>query len=135
VSLIKLKQRAVELNVHPDNADQCISLYVESLSLAGLLSEHGDKIVHVRAGENLPISADSPDDVIRDDEHDLGSDVPTEMDNATDKGQDFRELNLDDDEDTRPPRAIFNVNVSLDSSLDTDKLEKQLALLKRFGAI
>ncbi|UPG94309.1 hypothetical protein [Luteibacter aegosomatissinici] len=33
------------------------------------------------------------------------------------------------------PRAVFHVNVSLDSSLDTEKLEKQLALLKRYGAI
>jgi hypothetical protein len=33
------------------------------------------------------------------------------------------------------PRAVFNVNVTLDSSLDIEKLQKQLELLKRFGAI
>ena len=36
---------------------------------------------------------------------------------------------------TKGPRAVFNVNVSLDSSLDIEKLQKQLELLKRFGAI
>jgi hypothetical protein len=30
---------------------------------------------------------------------------------------------------------VFNVNVTLDSSLDIEKLQKQLELLKRFGAI
>ena len=33
------------------------------------------------------------------------------------------------------PRAVFNVNVTLDSSLDIEKLQRQLELLKRFGAI
>ena len=33
------------------------------------------------------------------------------------------------------PRAVFNVNVTLDSSLDIEKLQKQLEVLKRFGAI
>jgi hypothetical protein len=32
-------------------------------------------------------------------------------------------------------RAIFHVNVNLDSSLDTEKLQKQLELLKHYGAI
>ena len=38
-------------------------------------------------------------------------------------------------ETAKRPRAVFNVNVTLDSSLDTEKLQKQLELLKRFGAI
>ena len=32
-------------------------------------------------------------------------------------------------------RAVFNVNVTLDSSMDIEKLQKQLELLKRYGAI
>ena len=32
-------------------------------------------------------------------------------------------------------RRIINVNVTLDSSLDTDKLEKQLKLLRRTSAL
>jgi hypothetical protein len=36
---------------------------------------------------------------------------------------------------TRGPGAVFNINVTLDSSLDIEKLSKQLELLKRFGAI
>ena len=33
------------------------------------------------------------------------------------------------------PRAAIQVNVTLDSSLDTEKLEKQLALLGKYGAL
>ena len=32
-------------------------------------------------------------------------------------------------------RSVIHVNVTIDSSLDTEKLEKQLSLLRRFGAI
>jgi hypothetical protein len=32
-------------------------------------------------------------------------------------------------------KAIVTVNVALDSTMDADKLEKQLALLRKYGAI
>jgi hypothetical protein len=32
-------------------------------------------------------------------------------------------------------RSVIQINVTLDSSLDTEKLEKQLSLLRRFGAL
>jgi hypothetical protein len=36
---------------------------------------------------------------------------------------------------TATPRAVFNGNVTLDASLDVEKLEKQLALLRKYGAL
>ena len=34
-----------------------------------------------------------------------------------------------------PAQSVIRVNVTLDSSLDTEKLERQLALLRKYGAI
>jgi hypothetical protein len=119
--LSKIRQRAAELNVHPENLDSAVSLYAATLNFAGLATVEGDKVVH-KAIKNSTISTDEHND-------DVSSDDPS-GDNGEGK-TDPRE----DGGENGTPRAIFHVNVSLDASLDSDKLEKQLALLKRYGAI
>jgi hypothetical protein len=46
VPLAKLKQRAADLQVHPDATSKCIEVYVETMEFAGLLTRNGDLLVH-----------------------------------------------------------------------------------------
>jgi len=125
----KLRQRAAALNVHPEETEKCVDLYVSSLAMAGLVSVDGDRVSHVQSsaksdvGPSAEIEAD-----------------PEEADGPAGDGAD---VDGTDDANSTPDReaqgeirsAVFNVNVTLDSSLDTDKLERQLKLLKRYGVI
>ncbi|QYC11680.1 hypothetical protein [Brevundimonas nasdae] len=124
VTHAKLKQRAAELKVHPEETGKCADVYVTSMVTAGLATLDGDKIAHLSA-------------------IDMGTPPPSPL--ITEQGDTDEPKVADDDgegpedetqpEAPNPKRAIFNVNVTLDSSLDTEKLERQLRLLKKFGAI
>jgi hypothetical protein len=130
VTKAKLRQRAADLNVHPEELDACVETYVAAMELAGLASVDGDQVKHrsVADIEQLAASVDE-------DRNDSGGDA----DEAEDEGNGIPGSEGPEDEDIEAPleraKAIFHVNVNLDSSLDTDKLAKQLELLKRFGAI
>lgn len=134
VSRAKLKQRAADLKVHPDETETCIETYVKSLELAGLVTVDGDQVSHIPANGVSTAAATS---AILDE---ASEDEPTDSE-IVDKGDPnvssstLREKNGDAEEMANRPKAVFNVNVTLDSSLDTEKLQKQLELLKRFGAI
>lgn len=140
VSKAKLKQRAAQLGVHPDMLDLCVKIYVDSLTTAGLVRVEGDQVVHL-AKPVAPIPSDEEAQVSDSGQaSDLGSDhqddtsqsaSSVEQSVSKDREQDKR-LGLTG---MRTGRALINVNITLDSSLDTEKLEKQLALLKKFGAI
>lgn len=135
VSKAKLKQRAADLNVHPDQTDKCVDNYLASVQLAQLVTVDGDDYIHI-SQEKLAENESSPGPVIQDSDTDDASSESTESDTNGSAGSDEQiDDTLPNAGDQPPPRAIFNVNVSLDSSLDTEKLEKQLALLKKFGAI
>lgn len=78
---------------------------------------------------NLPNVAEIPSDI--------NNEAPTNQSNATQQSNSA----LGDEEqgkgDINPgsARSVIHVNVTLDSSLDTDKLERQLALLRKYGAL
>lgn len=129
VSLSKLRQRAAELQVHPDNLASAVSIYAASLALAGLATIDGDKLAHQPAAAGAPVAAVGPADGDENSEEQASADALEERGGADDGGIEV-EPPLGG-----TPRAVFHVNVNLDASLDTEKLERQLALLKRFGAI
>lgn len=140
VTKAKLRQRAADLNVHPEETGTCVDLYVSALLTAGLAGIDGESVTHAAAGQTAraeavgvqqvadePANRDQTDDAVN-------GTAPDENENdRTGENRDGR------DDGTpaagRSPRAVFNVNVTLDSSLDTEKLEKQLQLLKRYGAL
>lgn len=130
VTLAKLKQRAADLKVHPEETERCVKLYVESLELAGLATKKGDSVQH--ESEQGPAKAVLPPSNNDDEEN---NSEQAELDSVdTPPSEEASIIQPDQDLNIRP-RAVFNVSVSLDSSLDTEKLEKQLRLLKKFGAI
>lgn len=125
VSLAKLKQRAGDLHVHPDAVSKCVDVYVETMEFAGLVSRNGDQLVHASKGQVAPPSNDEADaegEVEYDDDR-------AQNENSTEIRQDLETTG------TRRGVATVQVNINLDSSLDTDKLQKQLELLRRYGAL
>jgi hypothetical protein len=141
VSRARLKQRAAGLKVHPDQTETCIEIYVSSLELAKLVTVEGDQVRHLGASN---IAAELALEV----SEDASTETPTEEPAENVAGDDSEgndgtakdttasvKPNPEKDKEVTKPRAVFNVNVTLDSSLDIEKLAKQLELLKRFGAI
>lgn len=131
VSIGKLKQRVADLNVHPDKTGQCVSIYVDTMQIAGLVSVDGDKVVHRAAiAEEVEVSDTSEGEIVDPLEYSNESNNLDANDKPGHRQSDPAQLGT-----IAAPRAIFHVNVNLDASLDTEKLEKHLALLKRYGAI
>ncbi|HTX77121.1 MAG TPA: hypothetical protein VMD29_13010 [Terracidiphilus sp.] len=137
VSKAKVVQRAKGLKVHPDSADECADIFVDSVVTAKLASNaSGDSITLIHAsGASSPPQEDAAneseaadaqeeqasggDETDLEENHQLG--VPAEQ-NGAPGGQ-------------AKARAIVNLNLTVDSSSDPDKLEKQLKLLKQFGML
>lgn len=139
VSRAKLKQRAAELKVHPEETEACIAVYLSTMLTAELVRTEGDLFRHLTAEE---LSSDAAAGLVESEgsnESELeGAGSPIEQGLADD------EDSLAEQEEGPParrapegsaPRAVFTVSVQLDASLDTEKLEKQLALLKKYGAL
>lgn len=146
VSKAKLKQRAADLNVHPDSTASCVDLYVSGMTTAGLVTVVGDQVKHIASSDLAQppatdtAAADTELDAL--DEEVAGNDLnPGDADqaglpaDAPANGAKPTRASVPDGIAAAGPRAVFNVNVTLDSSLDIEKLQKQLELLKRFGAI
>jgi len=143
VSRSKLRQRAADLNVHPDEADTCADLYVATMATAKLVVIDGDRITHMSSVDLLP-AKDSIEPV--EGEKILSGDSESSVE-ATIKGAPLQEQSSEEVEGTgKPafgpdqdasfkPRSVFNVNINLDASMDVEKLQKQLELLRRYGAI
>jgi hypothetical protein len=128
ISIARIRQRSSEIGVHPDSAEKCAQLYVETVIFGGLAQREGDIITHHDAallGEELQDSTNPADESL----------------------EDMNGLELDrprtEAEERLPPPgnsarrggAAIQININLDSSLDTEKLQKQLELLRRYGAL
>lgn len=137
VSRAKLRQRAAELKVHPDQTEACIEIYLSTMSTANLVHVDGDKVTHLSLGENGSRKTESPgeegDRDLPANNRRLAEDDSTSQ--SLNDGGEVTGTNVQKTASNLAPRAVFNVNVTLDSSLDTEKLQKQLELLKRYGAL
>jgi len=147
VSKAKLKQRAADLKVHPDETGTCVDLYISGMTAANLVTIEGDQVKHLASRDVEPTSTvdvegetgsdtmdDLPEEDAAQDGLQGGSDGSSAEGHAAGNGAIADPLTPAGNTQLGP-RAVFNVNVTLDSSLDIEKLQKQLELLKRFGAI
>lgn len=125
VSAAKLKQRAADLQVHPDASAKCVDVYVETMEFAGLVTRNGDTLVHVAKGE-----VSSSDPIETGTEENIG-----EVQDTTEKYDVEDQVHNAGGTSTRRGVATVQVNINLDSTLDTEKLQKQLELLRRYGAL
>jgi hypothetical protein len=135
VSRARIKQRAQALKVHPDSADECVGVFVESAATSVLGTIEGDSIKLAKLG-GLPTAQVTQQET----NEETGQIERDPEDEDTEEETQERGSQDDVDEDPEPQRAGRNkggvtVNLAVDSSSDPDKLEKQLKLLKKFGLL
>lgn len=136
VSLAKIRQQASSHDVHPDNLTKCVNLFVESAEFAGVAQKEGEDFVF-----SLTPGVQAMNPVVDEAEEQIATgDTPLEKTES--KQENSRQSASNKPLTTAIPsehapsgRSVIHVNIALDSSLDTEKLEKQLDLLRRFGAI
>lgn len=128
VTMARLRQRAAEIGVHPDTAEECAELYSKTIVFAGLATRDGDEIRHAEASAASSTAEDL--EQLEDESAEDGGD-------RGDGGANQRAEPDPEPLRSNPRRgaATVQVNINVDSSLDTEKLEKQLDLLRRYGAL
>lgn len=140
VTRAKLRQRAADLNVHPEETDGCVENYLSTMKTAKLVEIDGEGVIHTSLKDH-PSSPGSPEGGEAEGEDSNGEKTgDSSVDEAapsTDGDDGAASEDVEATKRSRAPgaRAVFNVNVTLDSSLDIEKLHRQLELLKKFGAI
>lgn len=125
VPLAKISQRAAELYVHPDAAANCADVYVETMEFAGLLTRNGDLLVHIT---EEPLAPPGEEQLETEQEIAIDDQSSSEAYRQEENGSGTLAA-------TRRGVATVQVNINLDSSLDTEKLQRQLELLRRYGAL
>jgi hypothetical protein len=137
VTKAKIRQRALTLKVHPDSADECVTLFVDSAEAAGLGAHDNEGIKLVHAGEIAAPSEGKP-------EPDVDSEELTEKRSAEPgpAGAPNESAALESGADATAARAAASankagvtVNLTVDSSSDPEKLARQLKLLREYGVI
>lgn len=132
-SKAKLKQQALTLGVHPDKGEECVDIFVESLVYSGLATiVDSDKIEIIEAiSQNEEIQeeiADETDKALKEE----SQKPPTD----NQKPSNPQSINTGQFQSTKKQQASnINVNIDIDPSMDPEKLEKLLKLLKGYGAI
>jgi hypothetical protein len=132
VTRAKIKQQVQNLKVHPDSSEDCTKIFIESLVALELAKTEGDSI-EVLSAAGTAIQ-EVPEGELSDSEIDADDDTSaTEEPSET---ADDEEEEIEHKKSTRRSASAFvKVNINLDSTMDTDKLERQLKLLKKYGAI
>ena len=141
VTKAKLKQRVAALEVHPDEASRCVDLYVATAVTAELVTVDGDRVTHLASSDLVLPKVAAAGILAEDFEHEDEETTAAVLDTSAGKHDSPPPASTQATArqagplEQTAPRAVFNVNVTLDSSMDIEKLQKQLELLKRFGAI
>jgi hypothetical protein len=132
----QIRSRVQQLAVHPDASDTCADLFIASAVTAKLATTDGDGIrLRDATQHEIPAENDPPGE-----EESLKTDIVAEVKKEDELADTITRTDGQTDGSKFPaprPRmaADVAVNLTVDSSLDGDKLEKQLALLRRYGLI
>jgi hypothetical protein len=138
VSKAQIAKRSRELEVHPDSADECSQIFIDSAVTAGLGTLSGENISLINANDapSAGTAAGQGGDEHEDEAEKLDT-PPDESINSTNA-----ESAANNERDTRRQnqssganKGAVTVNLAVDSSSDPDKLEKQLKLLKQYGLL
>ncbi len=135
VSKARIEQVVKGLEVHPDSADECAKVFMESAVTAGAGRLEGDSISLAKADEAPQTPQGSGEDPEGEEPQQQESDRASEALTAegTSPSERTGDEGLGGSSRKAKPTVILNLNV--DPSSDPDKLEKQLRLLKQFRII
>jgi len=138
----KIRGRTQQLGVHPDLGDECADLFMASAETAGLATREADGIRLVAATDaSVPPSsggeAPAPAEAEAQPEHDAASEAKDETRHPEATAAAASPTPGATGAPAPRPRtaADVSVNLTVDSSLDGEKLAKQLALLRSYGLI
>lgn len=126
VSKAKIRQQAANLEVHPESLDDCVSIFVKSAVYASLAREDGDNVGFTTAKGSVA----------------LDEKARQKKDDA-DSAKETTEEKMHRDEESLNPnnslrlhgRTKAQVEIKIDPSMDPEKLEKLLGVLKKYGQI
>ena len=138
ISRAKIKQQAASLNVHPESLDEFITIFISSCIYCGLASEEGDNVSFI-LDQNVQTIEDSV-------EEELEQESEEEMDNSDedlDKPEEDTEQKHGQGQTKQdkprthagntPQKA--DIQIKIDPSMDPEKLDKLLAVLKKYGQL
>jgi hypothetical protein len=129
VSKAQIAKRAKELEVHPDSADECAQLFIDSALTSELGSMNGESIRLVNIS-SVTTADSSKDNQAEDPDVERLPAVPTAAVPAS-PGSGYEKPVVG----ARSAKAALTVTLNVDPSSDPDKLEKQLKLLREYGVI
>ncbi len=124
VSLAKLKQQALNIGVHPDSGEECIEIFVDSVVYAGLGGRTDSDKINIVSSELLQQKPQSNEE----EDEEVESQADDTINETTDFSQQIKSTK-------KTGASNINVNIDIDPSMDPEKLEKLLKLLKGYGAI
>jgi hypothetical protein len=129
----KIEQRAKGLEVHTDSAEDCAQIFMDSAAFAGLGTVTGDSISLIKSEVTVvpPLPADEDTDDFDIDENGGESEEPADAEVAGNQDQN----NAGKPAAKSGQKANVNLNLTVDSTTDPEKLEKQLKLLRQFGML
>lgn len=142
-SKAQIRSRALALGVHPDVGDTCTDLFIGSALTAEIGTADGDGLRLVSATETVQATTLEPPNAGSEESAEIDAGDPDAVaapsaQERTAKKDSALASTQGDAINAAPPRqrvADITLNLTVDSSLDGEKLEKQLALLRRFGLI
>jgi hypothetical protein len=131
-SRARVRQVVISGEVHPDLADGCVTCFIDGAVYAGLGTLDGENVALTDASAapaSSPTNADNqaveePENGAEESDAEHQSE---EAELATNNGGASRQ--------TGPGEPNVRINLTVDSSSDPDKLEKQLKLLKQYGLL
>ncbi len=136
VSFAKIKQQALNFKVHPDVADECVTRFTGSAVDAGLARETGDEFEFLSIEQAVKNNnGDSSSGEAQDNEA-IAESVEGESDNPT--SQTDAPANP---QHSMPAPTSTNgkskatLELKIDPSMDPERLEKHLGILKKYGLI
>ena len=133
-SRARVRQVVINEDVHPDLADACVTCFIEGAVHAGLGVIEGENIVLANANTTAS-SAANPKDA-----EEIEAQETRQQYAATD-GESRNSPNANEeaashaDQSGAAREASVRVNLTVDSSSDPEKLEKQLRLLRQYGLL
>jgi hypothetical protein len=134
VSKAKIRQQVLQLKVHPESADKCVEIFVGSLLYSGLgIDRNGE--VEISGG----VHPKTPPPEAETKSENPGDEEPKENGIADEdkggEGEPQREsTGKGFSAPLAAPKAQFQVALNLDT-MDPEKLEKHMKILKRYGVI
>ena len=121
VTKAKIRQQAANLKVHPDSLDECVDLFVKSVLFAGLAAEENGNFQFTH--EQIQSKSDETDDADQEDS------------NGSKQDDDKTKLREQIEDLSKTTKAKAQVEIKIDPSMDPEKLDKLLGVLKKYGQI